>query len=163
MPRPADASVTQPLLERLIDTEPKTPSEQALTRPQSVRKLKAALRRDLEWLLNSRRTPIEADESCPELQKSLYHFGLPDLTNLSMTSAQDQDRLTWLLEKTIQTFEPRLDGVRVSMQPLTDANRRVQFIIEGLLLMDPAPERISFDTMLDLTSGSYKVEGESGA
>jgi type VI secretion system protein ImpF len=80
-----------------------------------------------------------------------------------MTSAQDQDRLTWLLEKTIQTFEPRLDGVRVSMQPLTDANRRVQFIIEGLLLMDPAPERISFDTMLDLTSGSYKVEGESGA
>jgi hypothetical protein len=29
--------------------------------------------------------------------------------------------------------------------------------------MDPAPEHVSFDTVLQLTSGEYQVKGEPGA
>jgi hypothetical protein len=29
--------------------------------------------------------------------------------------------------------------------------------------MDPAPELISFDTVLQLSSGQYQVKGDSGA
>ena len=55
-----EQTVTQSVLERLIDREPGTDSDSAQTRAQSVRQLKAALRRDLEWLLNTRRTPDPA-------------------------------------------------------------------------------------------------------
>jgi len=58
MPRwQPEHTVTQSVLERLIDREPKEQSEMAPTRAQSVRALKSSLRRDLEWLLNTRRTP----------------------------------------------------------------------------------------------------------
>ena len=39
----------------------------------------------------------------------------------------------------------------------------MRFQIEALLKMDPAPEHISFDTVLQLSSGEYQVKGDSGA
>ena len=49
------------------------------------------------------------------------------------------------------------------VEPLAESARNLHFKIEALLIMDPAPERISFDTVLELASGQYKVEGEAGA
>src|SRR5215471_5322758 len=74
-----EVAVQRPLLDRLVDLDPRTPGEPALTRAAAVRTLKDALRRDLEWLLNSRRTPIEIPKSCEELRKSVFNYGLPDL------------------------------------------------------------------------------------
>ena len=56
----ADIAVTPALLDRLIDLDPGASSDPPATRNQSVRQLKVSLRRDLEWLLNTRRTPEEA-------------------------------------------------------------------------------------------------------
>jgi predicted component of type VI protein secretion system len=39
----------------------------------------------------------------------------------------------------------------------------VKFQIEGVLLIDTGPERIQFDTTLELTSGSYTIDGGAGA
>ena len=52
-----ESVVTQSVLERLIDREPDAKQEAAPTRSQSVRLLKASVRRDLEWLLNTRQNP----------------------------------------------------------------------------------------------------------
>lgn len=134
-----------------------------MTRPQSVRLLKAGLKRDLEWLLNTRRNPDEAKEAYPELKNSLFNYGLPDLTHYSISSARDMNRLAWLLEGCIGAFEPRLEGIKVLMEPLTEGSRMLRFSIEGMLRMDPAPERVSFDTVLELTSGTYQVKGDGSA
>jgi type VI secretion system protein ImpF len=160
-----ELTVTQTVLDRLIDREPEAQADAPMTRAQSVRALKAALRRDLEWLLNSRRTPEAADDSLPELSRSLFNFGLPDVTSMSVDSPRDRNRLLRAIEKIIETFEPRLDGVRVmAVESSTGiANRQVRFQVEGLLKMDPAPELISFDTVLSLTSGEYQVQGERSA
>jgi hypothetical protein len=32
-----------------------------------------------------------------------------------------------------------------------------------MLQMDPAPEQVSFDTVLQLSSGEYQIRGERGA
>jgi type VI secretion system protein ImpF len=40
---------------------------------------------------------------------------------------------------------------------VTGATRTLRFRIEGMLVMDPAPEHVSFDTVLELTSGGYEV------
>ena len=50
-----ETTITVSVLDRLIDLEPNNRMENPLSRSQSVRLLKNAVRRDLEWLLNSRR------------------------------------------------------------------------------------------------------------
>lgn len=165
MPRwEPDQTVEQSLLERLIDLEPKNAVEQPLTRSQSVRQLKASLRRDLEWLLNTRRTPEAVGHEFQELEKSLFNYGLPDLTSLNWESMNDRTHLSRMIETLISTFEPRLQRVRVSAIGEVSATQNVlRFQIEGMLDMNPAPERISFDTVLQLTSGEYQVKGDPSA
>jgi type VI secretion system protein ImpF len=46
--------ITPSVLDRLIDEEPSVSTEPANTRQKSLRQLKQSVRRDLEWLLNSR-------------------------------------------------------------------------------------------------------------
>src|SRR5208283_3179807 len=144
MPRwEPEHTVTQSLLERLIDREPREQSEMAPTRAQSVRQLKASLRRDLEWLLNTRRNPEAAPDSLAETSRSLYNYGLPDFSALSLHSPRDRGQLLVQLERAVAVFEPRLRDVRVSMVEAPGSNSRtVHFQIEGLLQMDPAPEHV---------------------
>ena len=156
--------VTQSVLERLIDREPREPSELSPNRAQSVRQLKASLRRDLEWLLNSRRTPEPAGSEYDELERSVYNYGLPDLTSLSWQSERDRQRLTRILEVALEFFEPRLRRIRVIPVGELSAKQPVlRFQIEGMLQMAPAPEHVSFDTVLQLSSGEYQVKGDPSA
>ena len=163
MPRHADTegSVTLSVLDRLIDKDPKNQAaEPPLSRAQSLRELKASLRRDLEWLLNSRRGPEEIPESFTEVQRSLMIYGLPDLSSLTVHSATDQMRLVRGLEQAMTIFEPRLTSVKVALSPVAPGSRMLRFSIEALLKIDPAPEHITFDTMLELNSGEYEVKGD---
>lgn len=162
--RPIDLPVTVPLLDRLIDFEPKNSQEAPVSRAQSVRLLKDSLRRDLEWLLNSRRIAVPPEEGLTELQRSLYVFGLPDLTSYSIANARDRSGVLRILQQTIAIFEPRLANVRVV--PVEDTelgSRTLRFRIEALLKMDPAPEVIYFDTVLQLMSGEVKIKGDADA
>ena len=77
-----DHLVTIPLLDRLIDRDPKNSQEPLMSRAQSVRLLKESLRRDIEWLLNTRRIRDESTDPKAELTHSLYNYGLPDITPL---------------------------------------------------------------------------------
>jgi type VI secretion system protein ImpF len=162
---PTDLNVSPSLLERLIDRDPNLKTDPAVSRPQSVRNLKASLRRDLEWLLNTRRNPDAAPESMSELSQSLYNYGLPDFAALSINSPKDRDRLVLELEHTVSLFEPRLKDIRVSMveDDTSGYSRTIHFQIEAMLQMEPAPEQVSFDTILQLSSGEYKIRGERGA
>ena len=159
-----ESVVTQSVLERLIDREPDAKQEAALTRSQSVRLLKASVRRDLEWLLNTRQSPDATGDEYPELTKSMFNYGLPDFSSMSFDNPKDRVRLLRHLETTIRIFEPRLESPRVV--PVqgdgTLSNRTIRFQIEGLLKMDPAPEQVTFDTVLQLSSGEYQIRGDRG-
>ncbi len=150
--------ITQSLLDRLSDDEPNTPADPPTTRMQSFRQFKAALRRDLEWLLNTRRIPLPAEDDFKELSRSLYNYGLPDLSSISAQSVHDRNRLVQSLQATVERYEPRLAEVRVSMESIPANTRTLRFRIEGLARIDPAPEQVSFDTVLELTSGEYEVK-----
>src|SRR5690242_6063929 len=134
-----EQTVTQSVLDRLMDREPGNRSETPPTREQSVRQLKAALRRYLEWLLNTRRTPDAVGSEFRELERSLFNFGLPDVTSLSWDSNRDRMRLARMLEQTLGTFEPRLRHVKVvALEAALAAQQMLRFQIEGLLHMDPS-------------------------
>ncbi|HXK02444.1 MAG TPA: type VI secretion system baseplate subunit TssE [Verrucomicrobiae bacterium] len=159
-----ERTVTQSVLERLIDRDPDMPSEPPPTRSQSVRQLKSALRRDLEWLLNTRRTPDAAGREFRELEQSLYNYGVPDLTMINRESTHDRNRLAQAIEQTVMAFEPRLKHIKIrQLESAAGTQHILRFQIEGFLDMDPAPELISFDTVLQLSSGEYQVKGDPGA
>ena len=156
----AEVSVQQPLLDRLIDLEPSSTVEAPQTRAMAVRVLKEALRRDLEWLLNTRRTPLDAPKAYRELTRSVFVYGLPDLSGISLNSFDDELQLLSVIEKAIATFEPRLSHVKVTpREPLDRRERMLHFQIDGLLMVDPAPESISFDTVLNVERGNCEVKG----
>jgi type VI secretion system protein ImpF len=153
-----DRAVQQSLLDRLIDFEPHSQVEAPLTRAESLRRLRASVRRDIEWLLNTVRVN-EVPAGLTELAKSLYSYGIPDLSSMSLESPQDGQRLLRSLERAISQFEPRLSNVRVSSPEKIDRRRMyIEFHIDALLLIDPLPERLSFDTVFEVARGAYKVK-----
>lgn len=155
-----DVTVTLSVLDRLIDAEPKTQVESRLTRSQSVRQMKRAVRRDLEWLLNTRRIPEQPSESLKELNRSVYVFGLPDFTAFTSSSAADRANLARQILAAIKLFEPRLTDVRIVAVEEAEASiQEFRFRIEGLLLMDPSPEPISFDTTVESKSNVCRLTG----
>lgn len=158
-------SVTLSILERLIDDEPYERAEPEPNWEDSVNRHRASVMRDLEWLLNTRRMPDPGDlEDFPELRKSLMTYGPPDLSSLSADTSGTRRRLLRQLEELIRTFEPRLTNTRVRLVEESESGaRQVHFAVEGLLRMDPDPERISFDTVLEIASGRFVVGSESGA
>lgn len=156
-PLDKEGSVTLSVLDRLIDQEPDRTLEPPMTRAQSLRELRAALRRDLEWLLNSRRTIEEPPESLREVERSVYNYGIHDTSSLYLRSPKDQEYLAKSIKTAISVFEPRLQAVKVTLQPSTEEVHGIHFSIEGLLRMDPAPEPVFFDTLLEPSKGEYKV------
>jgi type VI secretion system protein ImpF len=129
-----------------------------MSRAQSLRELRAALRRDLEWLFNTRSTIEDLPESLREVERSVYNYGVLDITSLSLHSSKDQEFMAKCLKTAINFFEPRLTAVRITIEPSPGVARGIHFSIEGLLRMDPAPEPVFFDTVLEPSRGEYKVK-----
>jgi type VI secretion system protein ImpF len=154
-----ERSVQLGLLDRLIDLDPENRSEAPMSRSESLRRLRNAVRRDLEYLLNTTRAPLDIPEGCPESEKSILGYGLPDISGVSLQSSGDEQRLLKGLEASIETFEPRLSRIRVTSADVDSSNKQsLTFHVEALLMIDPAPERIAFDTVLDITKGAYSVK-----
>lgn len=130
----------------------------------SVEALKQALVRDLEWLLNTRRIAEPAPDAYPEVQRSVYHFGLPDISSRSADSLDVQQALSRDIEESIRIFEPRLTDVRVTVRQSEEKGSRLaRFVIEAMLRMEPNPERVVFDTVLETPTGKFFVRGEDDA
>ncbi len=159
-----ESAATVSVLDRLMDSEPGNPYEVPLSRAESVRIVKSDVRRYLEWLMNTRRIAVEPPDGLKELNRSLYMFGLPDLMSYAIANPKDRARLLRTLQNAVRLFEPRLAQVRVA--PLDEQNpsrQMLSFRVEGLLIMDPAPEHVSFDPVLEITRGEYNVKGDADA
>jgi type VI secretion system protein ImpF len=163
MTPPPEKTVRLSVLDRLIDRHPGIGGG-AGTWSGSVEALKKSLLQDLEWLLNTRRIAEPAPDQFAEVRRSVYHYGLPDVTSKSADSPQVQLDLARDIEECIRTFEPRLTAVRVSVRSEGEKGSRLaRFVIEGLLRLDPDPERVLFDTILETPTGKFFISGEEDA
>lgn len=144
----------QSLLDRFIDPyEPMTAPEAA------KRRLEEAVRRDLEWMLNSRRGPREVPAHFTETRRSVLLWGLPDLTGLSVRSKPDRVRLQRVLQETISAMEPRLRDVRITMTEASDKTHAISFTIAAILVAPPYVDRVAFNSEVDLSTGQCSVKG----
>lgn len=159
----SNAPLRLPLLDRLLDDEPKVKSEAPMTRSASLAKLKVAVRRDLENLLNTRTTPDSIPDGSVEVFRSVYCYGLPDITSMPANYLYDQNKLLQSIESAVRTFEPRLEGARVSLVPVSGQSRVLRFVIDGMLRIDPLPERVVYDASIELTKLEIQISGDERA
>lgn len=159
----SNAPLRLPLLDRLLDDEPKIKTEAPMSRSTSLARLKTAVRRDLENLLNTRRTPDLIPEGSVEILRSVYYYGLPDITSMPANFLYEQTKLLQAIETAVKTFEPRLDGVRVSLVPVAGQSRVLRFVIDGMLRIDPLPEHVVYDASIELTSLEVQISGDDRA
>jgi type VI secretion system protein ImpF len=150
--------ITPSVLDRLIDYDPRETREPPKSRSATLQELKSAVRRDLEWLLNTR-TVLDPDElDAQEIKRSVAVYGLPDITGLSAQNKNEQARVLRAVEHAIHVFEPRFLNLKVTMEPPTQTERSISFRIEAQLDVDPVPEPIVFDTVLKLGSSDFSVK-----
>jgi type VI secretion system lysozyme-related protein len=163
--REIERTVQPSVLDRLTDDDPRSPADPRISYLESLRQFKGAVQRDLEWLLNTRRTPTPAPEEMTELARSVYNYGVPDITSLSSDSPAARAQLLRDVESTLAIFEPRLENVQISMveQDGEARRRELRFVVEATLRLDPTPEQVVFDTVLHFSSGQIEVNNASVA
>jgi type VI secretion system protein ImpF len=150
------------IIDRLIDEDRHVTADRGVSRAESVRRVMDSVRRDIELLLNTRRIAVPTSEALPEVAASLYFYGMPDMTSVSKDSQAAKSRLARQVEETIAAFEPRLENVKVALMPSERAQfGEVRFAIEAMLKLDPTPERVTFDTVLEPGRGAVAVGGSS--
>jgi type VI secretion system protein ImpF len=141
------------LIDRLVDRQP-WPE----TRTASINMYRESLKRDVEWLLNTRQPVIPELESYPAAAASVLNYGLPDIHSFDGSAGKEQNALTVALEKCIRTFEPRITQPRVFLTRTDLLSRSLRFHIEGQVVYENMDEEIKFDTVLELISGAYEVK-----
>jgi type VI secretion system protein ImpF len=129
-----------------------------------------AVQRDLEDLLNTRRPTFSelGIDDLPQVQKSVVGYGLPDFANLRGISEEMQRQIAREIATAIATFEPRLTDIDVSLRDINVLKQELKekfqltaiyFHIAAKLRMEPCPP-VAFETVLELTQGRHRVEGE---
>ena len=121
--------------------------------------LRASIRRDLAWLLNTISFESAQDISDhPEVQSSVLNFGVRDFAGRTGGVAAEREQAREI-RKAIRRFEPRLDPktLRVEPQGRADSPGKVCFMIEGEILGGPQIMPIRLRTDVDMESQTVEV------
>lgn len=152
-----DQNAQASVLDRLIDSEPGVSHEPVQFRLQDIRAAKASVIRDLENLLNTRKSSEEPPRDFRHLQDSLLVYGLRDFSALNPGSAATRQQMRKEIERMISQFEPRLRNVVVRLETETANDRVLHFRISAILIVEPLSEPVTFDTVLDVNRAQFKV------
>jgi len=144
------------ILDKLIDNEPEDSSESVYSRMANFRDIEASVIRDIENLLNTRRTILMPPATHNEVTKSLYTYGLRDFTAENPSSSMVVQKLRREIAQAITLFEPRLKNVVVHIENKAKS-RDVRFRIAGTLVIYPISEPVIFDTSFDSNRGEYLI------
>jgi|688.fasta_scaffold365726_2 type VI secretion system protein ImpF len=152
------------LLDRLLDEEPDVSVELPKQRAQKLRELKQSVKRDLEYLLNTRVSLRYFPEDFKNVETSVLNFGIPDFSGVAMGSKKQQELLRERVESAVVRFETRFKEVHVELviDPDNTLQRSIRFRIDGILHAEPAPEPVVFDSILSPVVGEFVVR-EDGA
>lgn len=161
----ADRSVSdmlQPaLLDRLTDNDPGQKVESKDRRSISMQKLRESVRRDLAWLLSTGRLETTTDlANFPEVSKSVLNYGIPDISGVQLGGDRAQ-LIERAVKDSILRYEPRLTSKTLKITVTADARSMQRnaliFHVEAELWGRPLPQTISWQSELDLESGSARV------
>jgi len=164
MARPTTTQALMPsVLDRLIDFEPNRQVESVPSRNQVIRELRESVRRDLEFLLNTRRRCDSVSQEWKTLEDSVINYGIPDYTGVNLNNDDDRENFAKLIQKIILQFECRFKSVNISVLTNdTSMDRTFRFRIDALLKIEPAVKPVVFDSSMEPVSRSINVKDFEG-
>jgi type VI secretion system protein ImpF len=146
------------LLDRLIDDAPDQARDPVISAADSMVALRNSVRRDLEALLNARRRWRSWPARMRELATSPLGYGIPDFASGAFGDPSRRDELRREIEDTIRRFEPRFLSVRVHLIDSKDRlETTLRLRIEAVMHAEPAPEAVTFDTLVDPSTDEIMV------
>jgi type VI secretion system protein ImpF len=153
--------IQAPLLDRLIDESPDQTRDPAASVADTMAALRQSVRRDLEALLNARRRWRSWPKSLTELATSPIGYGIPDFASGAFNDARRREELRLEIEDTIRRFEPRFLSVRVHLVDTREQlETTLRLRIDAVMHAEPAPEAVTFDTVVDPTTDDVLVRAK---
>lgn len=155
------------LLDRLCDDARSNPNEANDQRVMSKQQLRAAVLRDLSWLLNSVQPLTGLAERYPVAVDSVLNYGLPSISG-QLASRIDIGDLERNIRDAMLRFEPRilaetLEVRAVEFENVLETHNVIEFEIRGFLWAQPVPLELLLRTQLDLEVGQVLIRDASGA
>lgn len=149
------------LLDRLTDDSPEKKKESREYRAMSMSQFREAVKRDLEWLMNTVNQEAVTDfENFPELRSTVINYGVPGLAGQT-TNDRELASIKALIQHAIESFEPRIISESLKVALVEDYNKpgshSIAYEIQGMLWGRPLPEALFLRTELDLEIGSVTV------
>ena len=144
------------LLDRLMD--PRLHVQNGVLPRMSIEQLKDSVARDLEALLNTRlAVPLETFDDYPEAKKSILNYGLVDFAGYCLSSSDERARICASLVAAVTAHEPRLTGVSAALESEPGSVNRLNFVINGTLLLESGAEPVNFNAVLQPSSLHYAI------
>lgn len=134
------------LFDRLIDDDPKRPSEPQPYRYYDLDGLTDSIAREAQRILNCRR-PISRDRQdlqALNLDGTILTFGLSDHVLDSAGSVDDQKSIARDIAAALQAYEPRLQNIHVEAAPKDRSQMGIQVFISGTIVAGKVREQFSF-------------------
>lgn len=155
------------LLDRLFDDQPRRLSEGKQEKVVSLARFKEGVKRDIEWLLNSKTRFDHLDATAfSEIRYSVLNYGVRDFTGLSSEnlSAADIERS---IHRALTAYEPRILRESLTVRHLAvaedDADAEIKLInaldfeISGKVWADPTPQDFVVRTEINLEENTVTV------
>jgi type VI secretion system protein ImpF len=148
----------------MIALEQRRRFERRAERSFSIDRMRDAVLRDLDWLLNTENlASLDVDDRDDEVADSVLNYGVAPLMGRTLAElrAGGGDAVAREIKKAIRRFEPRLSADRLTVRAVDDESgdpRSVRLQIEAELLVEPAPVRLVVDTVLDAEDGHFRLE-----
>lgn len=144
------------LIDRLVDLNPRSEGEARPLRTLSRKGLRDSIRRDLEWLLNSR-TSLPAHLLDKQEELTIIDYGIPDFGSYSPANTDDQELLANRINRSISAFEPRLQDISVTVDHGMADEKTLRVTINAVLIFESVREPVSFQTILQRQTGIWEV------
>ena len=122
--------------------------------------LRATIRRDLAWLLNTTNLGAVHDlEPYPQVRTSVLNYGVPDLAGRSLHRRTILDRAREIRQP-IRAFETRMEGESLVVEPVGTPDKSansVTFLIHGQIASAVRAMPVQFRTELEADTAAVEV------
>jgi type VI secretion system protein ImpF len=153
-----DQPLLSSVLDRLLGEDAGTKTDARASGATYLTDLQAGLRRDIEALLNTHQYCKNLPRELTELPLSLLEYGVPQFLGLSAASPEAREQFRASVEALLRRFEPRLEKLRVTLLEKTDSrDRTLRFRIDAHMRVDPEPEPVSFNSVLESAVRRFSV------
>jgi len=161
--RPKQRTLSRSVLDRLLDDAPDMEADPLVGLSDQVREMREVIRRDLEALLNTRRSPSGPPGALKELNDALVSYGMDGVLSANLVTDASKDKLAQSIERRISMFETRLSDVRVTiLKNRMEGERALRMRIQATFRLHEGMPPISFESKIDPSTQRFLVETTNG-